>query len=88
MSFQGGEEITGQHIIGLGAQVMLIEPLRFLDIKAGSGLVDAIEGEHLNQFLFGKQFLLGSRVPPQQRQEINDGLGQVAPFAIATTDFT
>ena len=66
----------------------MVKPNTFLVIVLSSGLRTATNIEGFNQLWQGEKLLFGARIPSQQGQEVDNGLGEIATFAIARRHFT
>ena len=62
----------------------MVEPYSFLVVELGTRLRASRDIKRLNKLVERKDFLLSAGVPTQERQEIDDGLGEIATFTIAT----
>ena len=63
------------------AQVDAVHPLELLGVEDGGRGVDALEREEADQLREREQLALGVEVPAEQREEVDDRLGQVAGLA-------
>ena len=63
------------------AQVDAVHPLELLGVEDRRRRVDALEREEPDQLLAREQLALGVEVPAEQREEVDDRLGQVAGLA-------
>src|SRR5690606_19456170 len=85
--FEGSEEITDQFFMGLLPQIVLVIPLRLLDVEAGSGLVYAFQRKLLYEFLHRKDFLLSARIPAEEGQKIYEGFRKIACLFVSYGHF-
>ena len=67
--------------------MLLVEPLSLVKIKASARLVHLVEVEGSHEFLQGENFLVGTRVPAQESQHVDKGLGVEAALAVARCGF-
>ena len=58
-----------------------VEPVQALLVPDPAGLLDLIEPPLLGQLVHGEDFLLGTRSPADQGEEVDDRLGDVALVA-------
>jgi hypothetical protein len=66
--------------------VPLLERLEFLGVETGRRFVDPVQGELLDQLLPREMFRLIVQRPTQQRQIIDDRLGQVTDLLVEVGD--
>ena len=60
----------------------MVEPNTLLIIKLGTRLAAMAQIEEFHQFVHRHQFLVVTRIPAQQSQEVDNRFGQIAGFAI------
>ena len=63
------------------AQVDAVHPLELLGVEDRRRRIDALEREEADQLLAREQLALGVEVPAEQREEVDDRLGEVAGLA-------
>ena len=72
---------------GMG-QVLLIEPMGFVDVKLGAAFGNLFQGEGLDQFGHAEQLSVVRRMPAQQGQHVGDGFGEVTRLSVSAGGFT
>ncbi len=68
---------------GFHQDVLVVKPFGFVQGEFGAGLADFVDGEQVDEFVHGHQFLVVAGIPAQQRQHVDDGFRQVTRFAVA-----
>src|SRR5581483_3938384 len=58
--------------------VLLVEPVELLWVKHGVAAADPLEREDLLELVYREDLLVRPRRPPEQRQEVDHRLGQIA----------
>ena len=53
-------------LIGEGADVLAVDPVELLPVETRARVLNALEGEGLDELLEGEDLLLGARIPAQQ----------------------
>ena len=87
VGYDGCEEI-GNLLVALAEHILMVEPDTFLIVELRAALRALGDVEDLHQFVEREDLLLGAGVPAQQREEVDDGLGEVAALAIAARHLT
>ena len=72
----------GQLFIAFLLQVFVVEPFAFFVVKSGTALAASFEREEFYQFVYREYLFIVAGVPAQQGEEVDDGFGQIAGFAI------
>ena len=78
----GGKQL-GYLVIALLEHVLVVEPDALLEGELCAGLGALGEVELRDELVHGEHLLLGAGVPSQQRQEVDDSLGEVSLLAVA-----
>ena len=87
MLFQNGDEKVCQFFRTFHPQVFLVVPFGLFYIETGAGTDNAVQRENRNQFLNGVELPFPAGIPPQESQQVYEGLREVTVFAVAAGDF-
>ena len=68
--------------------IMMVEPFSLFIIKFGSALAATAQIEAMDQFVHAHYFLIITRIPSQQGQEVDNRFGQVTALAITRRNLT
>ena len=79
----GSQELRCQLLVAAQLQVLVVEPLAFLEVELRTRLAHALQGELRDEFVHCVHLLVSGVVPSKQRKEVNHRLGVVAALAIA-----
>ena len=66
----------------------MVEPDALLEVELGTGLGTAGDIESLHQLIEREDFLLRTRVPAEERQEVDYSLWEVATLTITRRNLT
>src|SRR5690606_17029697 len=83
LTAQRFEEAAGEDVCRLSSEILLIVPLRLLDVETSPRLVDSLQGKTADQVVECKQFLFRAWIPSEESQEIHERFRQITGFAKA-----
>ena len=69
--------------VGHHLEVCVVKPLALVKGKAGAGARAVGEREFCDEFVHTHHLRVVAGIPPEEGEEVNDGLGQIAAFAVA-----
>ena len=81
-------EKSSNLLIALLEDILMIEPNCLLEGKLGTSLRTLRDIKQRNELVEREDFLLSTRIPAQQCEEVDDSLGEVAILAITTRCLT
>ena len=88
MAAQDGLVEGRQFGVGLVVHVLGVEPPGLVGLESGARFRDAVEREAVDQLLHREDLLLRAGVPAQQRQHVDERLGEIAVLAVAVGGLT